>query len=74
LSHDILALAGPALAKRQVLFDFIEELAKRLGECSDVACQPLCLGLGLAPKFFGQAAVWTKLARAADLGLQFLAP
>jgi hypothetical protein len=31
LSHDILALAGPALAKRQVLFDFIEELAKRLG-------------------------------------------
>jgi hypothetical protein len=30
LSHDILALAGPALATRQVLFDFIvEELAKR---------------------------------------------
>jgi hypothetical protein len=30
LSHDVLALAGPALATRQVLFDFIvEELAKR---------------------------------------------
>ena len=30
LSHDILALAGPALATRQVLFDFIvEELVKR---------------------------------------------
>jgi hypothetical protein len=30
LSHDILTLAGPALATRQVLFDFIvEELAKR---------------------------------------------
>src|SRR3954447_13100899 len=29
LSHDVLALAGPALATRQVLFDFIvEELAK----------------------------------------------
>ena len=30
LSHDILALAGPALATRQLLFDFIvEELARR---------------------------------------------
>jgi hypothetical protein len=30
LSHDVLALAGPALATRQMLFDFIvEELAKR---------------------------------------------
>ncbi len=30
LSHDVLALAGPALATRQVLFDFIvEELAGR---------------------------------------------
>jgi hypothetical protein len=30
LSHDVLALAGPALATRQVLFDFIvEELARR---------------------------------------------
>ena len=30
LSHDVLALAGPALATRQLLFDFIvEELAKR---------------------------------------------
>jgi len=30
LSHDVLALAGPALATRQVLFDFIvEELVKR---------------------------------------------
>ena len=30
LSHDVLALAGPALATRQVLFDFVvEELARR---------------------------------------------
>src|SRR5271166_2209270 len=30
LSHDVLALAGPALAARQVLFDFlVEELAHR---------------------------------------------
>ena len=30
LSHDVLALAGPTLATRQVLFDFIvEELARR---------------------------------------------
>jgi hypothetical protein len=35
LSHDVLALDGPALATRQILFDFIvEELAKR--ELEDV--------------------------------------
>jgi hypothetical protein len=43
-----------------------------LGERSDVVCQPLCLGPGLARKLYGQLVVWTKLARAPDLGLQLL--
>jgi hypothetical protein len=45
-----------------------------LGKRSNIAGQPLCLGLGLARKLYGPLVVWTKLAHAADLGLQLLAP
>ena len=49
-------------------------MAQPLSERSDVACQRLRLGLGLPRQLYGQLIGWTKLARAADLGLQLLAP
>jgi hypothetical protein len=45
-------------------------VAQPLGERSDVAGQPVRLGLGLSSKLHGGS----KLARAADLGLQPCAP
>jgi hypothetical protein len=45
-----------------------------MGERSYVAGQLLRLGLGLSSKRHGELVVRTKLTRAADLGLQLLAP
>ncbi len=49
-------------------------MAQPLSERSDVAGQSLRLGLGLPRKLNGQFVVRTKPTRAADLGLQLLAP
>src|SRR5258708_15596289 len=49
-------------------------MAQPLSERSDVAGQPLRLGLGLPRKLNGQFVVRTKLTRAANLGLELLAP
>jgi len=51
-------------------------MAQPLGERSDVARQPMRLGLGLPRKrqLGGKLVVWTPLAGAADLGPQLLTP